>query len=63
MAREGVSEDYARRRIAAQRSDQWVRERCDHVLLNDCTQEKFRARVQALFEEILQEKQTGEESK
>jgi dephospho-CoA kinase len=63
MAREGVSEDYARRRIAAQRSDQWVRERCDHVLLNDCTQEKFRARAQALFEEILQEKLTGVESK
>ena len=63
VAREGVNEDYARKRIAAQRSDQWVREQCDHVLLNDCTQEKFRARAQALFEEILQEKQTGEESK
>jgi dephospho-CoA kinase len=56
VAREGVNEDYARKRIAAQRSDQWIRERCDYVLLNDCTQEEFRARARALFEEILQEK-------
>ncbi len=35
MARDGISEDYARSRIAAQHSDDWFRQRCDYVLNND----------------------------
>ncbi len=35
MARDGISEDYARARIAAQHKEDWFREKCDHVLCND----------------------------
>lgn len=35
MARDGISEDYARSRIAAQHSDDWFRDRCDYTLVND----------------------------
>ena len=34
MARDGISEDYARSRIAAQHEDEWFRKHCDHVLEN-----------------------------
>ena len=35
MVRDGISEDYARSRIAAQHSDDWFRDRCDYTLVND----------------------------
>lgn len=35
MDRDGISEDYARSRIAAQHSDEWFRARCDYTLVND----------------------------
>lgn len=35
MQRDGISEEYARARIKAQHSEDWFRERCDHVLVND----------------------------
>lgn len=35
MARDGISEDYARSRIAAQHSDLWFRQHCDHIIDND----------------------------
>ena len=34
MARDGISEEYARSRIAAQHEDNWFRSRCDKVLEN-----------------------------
>lgn len=34
MARDGISEEYARSRIAAQKDQQWYRDRCDAVLDN-----------------------------
>ena len=34
MARDGISEDYARSRISAQHTDEWFRQRCDYVLEN-----------------------------
>ena len=34
MARDGISEDYARNRIAAQKTEEWFRTRCDAVLEN-----------------------------
>ena len=33
--RDGISEDYARQRIAAQHTDDWFREHCDYVLENN----------------------------
>ena len=35
MKRDGISEEYARSRIAAQYSDAWFEEKCDYVLRND----------------------------
>jgi len=34
MVRDGISEEYARSRIRAQKRDDWFRSRCDHVLEN-----------------------------
>ena len=52
MAREGISEDYARSRIAAQRSDDWFRQRCDHVLENDGDLAGFQAKCLAFSREL-----------
>lgn len=55
MAREGISEEYARARVAAQQSDLFYNEKCDYILVNDCAdREEFGARARALFELILQ---------
>ena len=35
MARDNIPEEYAKSRIAAQHSDDWFREKCDHILVND----------------------------
>ena len=42
MARDGISEDYARRRIDAQKPDEFYRASCDAVLENSGTAEAFR---------------------
>ncbi len=41
MARDGISEDYARERIAAQRSDEEFQSLCDYTLENSGTAEAF----------------------
>ena len=41
MARDTISEAYARSRIAAQHTDGWFRERCDWILENNSTKEQF----------------------
>lgn len=54
MKREGISEEYARLRVSAQKKEDWFREHCDYVLVNDCAgAEEFEARARSLFEEIL----------
>jgi len=54
MAREGISEEYARSRVAAQHSDEFFTSRCGYTLINDCAApEEFAARAKALFEDIL----------
>lgn len=53
MAREGVSESYARARIAAQKPDAYFEARCDYVLCNAGTPEDCRRRARELFEKIL----------
>lgn len=54
MEREGISEEYARLRVGAQKPEEWFRERCDYVLVNDCADaETFRARARALFQQII----------
>ena len=41
MARDGITEAYARSRIAAQHDEAWFRQRCDYVLENNGTQAAF----------------------
>ncbi len=41
MARDGISEDYARNRIAAQHDEAWFRQRCCCVLENNDTEIQF----------------------
>ena len=49
MAREGISEEYARTRIQAQHGDEWFRERCGAVIDNGGTLEELQAQVETLF--------------
>ncbi len=55
MARDGISEAYARSRVAAQQKDQFYRDNSDYVLENDGTEtpEVFSRRALALFQNIL----------
>ena len=41
IVRDGIGRDYAKRRIAAQKSAEWFRERCDYCLENNGTQADF----------------------
>ena len=49
MARDGISEAYARSRIAAQHRESWFRERCDYVLVNNGTIGAFAAECLAFL--------------
>ena len=54
MAREGISEEYARLRVGAQKKEDWFRANCSYVLFNDCADaETFQARALALFQKII----------
>ncbi len=55
MARDGVDEGYARRRVEAQRSDDFYREHSDYMLENTETgsPESFERRATELFRKIL----------
>lgn len=55
MAREGISEDYARRRVEAQQPDSFYRTHCGYVLENNGTEpiEEFQQRAAALFAQLL----------
>ena len=57
MARDGIDEDYARRRALAQQSERFFRERADYVLENgeSDTPETFAERARALFARLLEE--------
>ena len=55
MAREGISEEYARKRVSAQKGEDFFRANCDYVLENteDDTPGTFGERALVLFTEIL----------
>lgn len=55
MARDGISEEYARSRINAQKPDSFYIENSDHVLLNDgsLTPEEFEQQALEYFKTIL----------
>lgn len=49
MKREGISEDYAQKRIRAQKSQESFIESCQYTLVNDGTKEEFRDKCLAFF--------------
>jgi len=55
MAREGISEEYARMRVSAQKGEDFFRKNCDYILENDenDTPETFKVRALVLFRRIL----------
>ena len=52
MARENISEEYARKRIAAQPSQEDFLKRCDYCLHNDGTCEEFLSKCLAFFRDL-----------
>ena len=62
MARDGISEDYARSRIAAQHNEGWFREYCDITLENNGTQQQFRDKCLAFLQGlgIMKENRKGD---
>ena len=52
MARDGISEEYARNRIAAQHDEAWFREKCDYVLENDGSIDAFATKCLAFLHTI-----------
>jgi dephospho-CoA kinase len=52
MDRDGITEEYARARIAAQHDEAWFREKCDFVLKNDSSVQDFLEKCLAFFRQI-----------
>lgn len=58
MARDNISEEYARLRAAAQKGEDFYRARCTYVLVNDAeTPESFEEQAFSFFAKIQEEKQ------
>ena len=53
MAREGISEEYAKLRIDAQKPNEYFESVCDYTLCNDGTREEFAKRSRELFDKII----------
>jgi len=53
MARDGISEDYARSRIAAQKDNAYFTARCAHTLENTGTKAEFETKCLAFLQKIL----------
>ena len=52
MARDGITEEYARSRIAAQHPDDWFRQHCRFVLENDTTLDAFATKCLAFLDTL-----------
>ena len=52
MARDGITEEYARSRIRAQHSPAWFRQNCGYVLENDGDLPTFQGKCLAFFREL-----------
>lgn len=58
MLREGISEEYARLRVRAQKKEEWFKANCTYVLVNDCTDAvQFQARAKALFQQVINQQE------
>lgn len=52
MARDGITEEYARKRISAQHTESWFREHCDYVLQNNGMLAEFEAKCIAFLRNL-----------
>ena len=52
MARDGISEEYAQKRIQAQHDDSWFREKCDYTLHNDGELDAFATKCLAFLRQV-----------
>ena len=52
MALDGISESYARSRIAAQHNEDWFRERCSYILENSGSLDAFATKCLAFLERL-----------
>ena len=52
MARDNISEAYARSRIAAQHEEDWFRSRCTYILENTDTREHFQKKCLAFLNQL-----------
>ena len=52
MTRDGISEEYAKNRIAAQHTQDWFRERCDYELRNDGELDAFATKCLAFLDKL-----------
>ena len=52
MARDGITEQYARLRIDAQHTQDWFREKCDYTLENNGTEADFHAKCLAFLKHL-----------
>ena len=52
MARDGISAEYARSRIAAQHSDDWFRQHCQYTLENDTDLDAFATKCVAFLDTL-----------
>ena len=63
MAREGVSEEYARKRVSAQKPETYFEQHCDHVLRNDGSREALETQARALFSALISKEDMKMEEK
>ena len=52
ISRDGISEEYAKKRISAQHDNDWFREHCDHVLENDGKLDAFATKCLAFLHNL-----------
>ncbi len=52
MLRDGISEEYARKRIGAQHDEDWFRQRCSQILTNNGTIDAFATKCLAFLREL-----------
>ena len=52
MTRDGISREYAQKRIDAQHDDEWYQERCSYTLENCATEDAFREKCLAFFRDL-----------
>ncbi len=64
MKRDGIDEEYARKRVEAQKPSRWFEERCTHTLRNDGdTPAQLEGQARELFQRIIHKEESKMEEK